>query len=655
MEQLLTDADMHPMDSAKQARLWRELNRNSDGAKQVVRRVESGRYTIDDIGLKEYVRALSVSGKLDAISDVKKHLLSLKIEPQHVYRVTQEEVQYQQPTTPQSNFTNGTATFRFDPAQTPFPVVLAGSNRSYFWKFLYGVGSLLIGVAGLSVFFESNLQSKLDMMGSGGKKIEPVKDIKTTFKDVKGCEEVKAELTEIIEYLKNPGKFTRLGAKLPKGVLLVGPPGTGKTLVARAVAGEASVPFIQASGSEFEEMFVGVGARRIRDMFAAARKLAPCILFIDEIDAVGGKRSKEGASYTRMTLNQLLVELDGFEKAEGVVVICATNFAESLDKALTRPGRLDKIVTVNPPDIKGRMEILEMYGKKLRLAPTVDMQTIARRAVGMTGADLFNILNIAAIRAAADNLDSITMDVLDDAFDRVVMGLERKTPISEDERRMTAYHEAGHAIVGMYTKGANQVQKASIIPRGNSLGVTYSAPETDKHSQKLFELEAMLAVAMGGKVAEEAIYGPGNVSGGCANDLKQASSLARVMVMKYGMGSDDPMKPAILFLDADDYTSLSDRAKAEVDASVERLLRKAYDYAKATITSRSKEMSRLAEALVEFETLDRAEMDRACVGDFKKIRDERATQSERKKNERAANTARLEPSTVIVREVGKVA
>ena len=650
VESLLRDANAVPSDPISQTRLYRELNKSVDGAKQVIRRSESGRFASDESTVREYFKALTVSGRIDSVD--LKMAIRIAQESSRVATVDFTEKYDQEPNPNRSPSTTPEAppfSVRIDPSQPPLLVTVAESSKSQAWRLAKGVLGTLIVVSGLSVLAESlagNIQKGLDNLGPG-KKVEPVKDVKTTFSDVRGCDEVREELKELIEYLKNPTKFTRLGARLPKGVLLAGPPGTGKTLVARAVAGEAGVPFIHASGSEFEEMFVGVGARRIRDLFSAARKLAPCILFIDEIDAVGSKRHMKDTSSVRMTLNQLLVELDGFEQNEGVVVICATNFAESLDKALTRPGRLDKIVTVPPPDLQGRIDILELYGGKMKLAPSVDLSVLAKRTVGMTGADLANILNIAAIRAAAENLDSITMGYIEEAFDRVVLGMEKKTPISDSEKRMTAFHEAGHVLVGMFTKGANPVQKATVIPRGSSLGVTYSAPEADKFSEKVYELEARLAVAMGGKAAEEAEYGAENVSGGCASDLKQASAIARAMVMHYGMGGED--KQGLLYVDTEEYSALSDKAKAEVDVAVERLLQRGYATAKRVLTEKRKELLRLAEALVEFETLNKSEIDLACRGELVKLRKEKTDEKERKAQEKAANLARIEPTTVLIK------
>lgn len=396
-----------------------------------------------------------------------------------------------------------------------------------------------------------------------------------------------------------------------------GSPGTGKTLVARAIAGEAGVPFLQTSGSEFEEMFVGVGARRVRDLFAEARKHAPCIVFIDEIDAVGAKRTNRETASGRMTLNQLLVELDGFQQNDGIVVICATNFPESLDKALTRPGRLDKQIVVPIPDLKGRMEILQMYAKKLVLDTTADIETLAKRTAGMTGADLFNVLNIAAVRSSAEGLESISNKYLEEAFDRVVVGLERRNPMSEHEKRMTAYHEGGHTLISLSTRGSDPVHKATIMPRGQALGVTWSVPEREKFSVREFELHAQLEMLMGGKAAEELIFGPENVTAGCSSDLQQATRIARRMVMNYGMSTT--ADPVPIWLDVDDYAVMSGEAKREVDEKTQALLTAAYDRARNYLREHEKELHRLAAALVEHETLAAEEIKLAVEGNSEKI------------------------------------
>lgn len=513
------------------------------------------------------------------------------------------------------------------PSSEPLKVQIADSHKWNFWRLVRSSITMLIMVAGVSVFAEGlagNVQKGFGM-GMGSKKVVPVEDVTTTFNDVKGCDEVKEELQEIILYLKDPERFTRLGAKLPKGVMMSGAPGTGKTLLARAIAGEAGVPFLQASGSEFEEMFVGVGARRIRDLFQEARKHAPCIVFIDEIDAVGSKRSNRDNTAVRMTLNQLLVELDGFEQNNGIVVICATNFPESLDKALTRPGRLDRQVVVPIPDLKGRTEILEMYAKKLILASNVELSTLARRTAGMTGADLFNILNIAAVRSSAENLPSVPMRYLEEAFDRVVVGLERANPMSEEEKRLTAYHEGGHTLVSLGSKGADPVHKATIMPRGNALGITWSIPEKERYSDRLYELQARLEVLMGGKAAEELIFGADSVTAGCTSDLRQATSLARRMVMNFGMTGGSA--PATLYMDVDDYAVLSDEAKHDIDTKTQTLLTNAYTRAAAYLKSHESELHSLAKALMDFETLSAEEIQLAIKGEVEKIKQRRKVEA----------------------------
>jgi len=523
------------------------------------------------------------------------------------------------------------------PSTEPLKVTIADTHRRAFWKLLRNSITMLIMVAAISVFAEGLAGNVQKGFGMGSKKVTPVEEVNTTFEDVKGCDEVKEELQEIILYLKDPDRFTRLGAKLPKGVMMSGNPGTGKTLLARAIAGEAGVPFLQASGSEFEEMFVGVGARRIRDLFQVARKHAPCIVFIDEIDAVGSKRSNRDNAAVRMTLNQLLVELDGFEQNNGIVVICATNFSESLDRALTRPGRLDKLVVVPIPDLKGRMDILKLYGQKLILDTNADLATLARRTAGMTGADLFNILNIAAVRSSAENLSSIPMRYLEDAFDRVVVGLERRNPMSEQEKKLTAYHEGGHTLISLGSSGADPVHKATIMPRGNALGITWSIPEHEKYSERLFELEARLDVLMGGKAAEELIFGTENVTAGCTSDLRQATGLARRMVMNFGMAGDN--LPAPLYMDTDEYAVLSDEAKHDVDCKTQALLTNAYARAAAYLRKHEEQLHRLAAALIEHETLAAEEIQLAIAGEGDQIsmrRREEAAAEEARSAERAA-------------------
>lgn len=338
------------------------------------------------------------------------------------------------------------------------------------------------------------------------------------FSDVHGCEEAKEELQELVEFLKNPDKFSTLGGKLPKGVLLVGPPGTGKTLLARAVAGEAGVPFFFVSGSEFDEMYVGVGAKRVRDLFAAAKAKSPAIIFIDELDAIGGKRNDRDANYVRQTLNQLLTELDGFEQTSGIIILGATNFPESLDKALTRPGRFDRNVVITLPDVRGRMAILQHHMRNVPVADDVNVQTLAAGTPGFSGADLENVINQAAVHASKDKQKTVSMLDFEWAKDKVLMGAEKRSMvITPKEKEMTAYHEAGHALVGMFTPGADPLHKVTVMPRGQALGITFHLPPMDKYSQSMEEYRARLDVAMGGKVAEEIQYGSDNVTSGVSS------------------------------------------------------------------------------------------------------------------------------------------
>jgi ATP-dependent metalloprotease len=439
-------------------------------------------------------------------------------------------------------------------------------------------------------------------------------DTSTKFADVKGVDEAKGELEEIVEYLRDPDKFTNLGGKLPKGVLLVGPPGTGKTMLARAIAGEAGVPFFYTSGSEFEEMFVGVGARRVRDLFAAAKKTSPCIIFIDEIDAIGGSRNPKDQQYMKMTLNQLLVELDGFKSSEGVIVIAATNFPESLDKALVRPGRFDRHVVVPNPDVKGRSQILEAHFKGIKRSDDVDLNVIARGTPGFSGADLANLINIAALRAASQGATAVDMTALEFAKDRILMGAERKSAvISEKNRKLTAYHEGGHALVALYTDGAHPVHKATVVPRGMALGMVMQLPESDDEtSVTRRQLLAKLDVAMGGRAAEELIFGTADVTTGASSDLEQATRLARAMVTKYGM-SDIVGQMAIGYEEMAN-GSLSSETKALVESEVKKLLTAAHQRAVGILKSHEKELHTLAKELIEKETLTGQQINELLVG-----------------------------------------
>src|SRR5579884_4272750 len=448
---------------------------------------------------------------------------------------------------------------------------------------------------------------------------------KATFKDVAGCDEAKQELEEIIEFLKDPQKFQKLGGRIPKGVLLVGPPGTGKTLLARAIAGEANVPFFSISGSDFVEMFVGVGASRVRDLFEQGKAHAPCIIFIDEIDAVRRHRGAGlggGHDEREQTLNQLLVEMDGFEANDGVILLAATNRPDILDPALLRPGRFDRQVVVDMPDVKGREQILRVHTRKIPLAPNVDLERIAKGTPGLSGAELSNIVNEAALLAARRNKAAVDMADFEDAKDKVMLGLERKSLVlSEEERRLTAYHEAGHALVNLKVPGLDPLHKVTIVPRGRALGITFSLPEEDRHNYTKAYILGRLAMAYGGRVAEELVFGPDKVTTGAAQDIQQATEMARRMVTQFGMS--DVVGPiavgdreAEIFLGREvvQRREVSERTAELVDTEVKRVLTEAYEQARAILTEHRDALDRLAAALLERETLDREEVELVVAG-----------------------------------------
>jgi cell division protease FtsH len=478
------------------------------------------------------------------------------------------------------------------------------------------------------------------MQGAGGKalgfgksraKLLTEAHGRVTFEDVAGVDEAKQDLQEIVEFLRDPGKFQRLGGKIPRGVLLVGPPGTGKTLIARAVAGEANVPFFTISGSDFVEMFVGVGASRVRDMFDQGKKNAPCIIFIDEIDAVGRHRGAGlggGNDEREQTLNQLLVEMDGFEANEGVILIAATNRPDVLDPALLRPGRFDRQVVVPNPDVVGREKILKVHMRKVPLASDVDPRTIARGTPGFSGADLANLVNEAALMAARKGKRSVSMAEFEQAKDKVLMGAERRSMVmSEEEKKNTAYHEAGHALVMLYTEGHDPVHKVTIIPRGRALGVTMFLPEQDKYSHSKQELEARLAGLFGGRVAEELIFGTEKVTTGASDDIRRATSLARRMVTEFGFSTKlGPLRysenedEVFLGHSVTQRKNLSDATAKVIDEEIRRIVEQGESSARGILTEHLDELHALAKGLLEFETLSVDEIKRIIRGE-KIVRD----------------------------------
>ncbi|SLN32719.1 ATP-dependent zinc metalloprotease FtsH [Aquimixticola soesokkakensis] len=484
---------------------------------------------------------------------------------------------------------------------------------------------LLIGVW---IYFMNRMQGggKGGAMGFGKSKAKLLteKHGRVTFDDVAGIDEAKEELEEIVEFLRNPQKFSRLGGKIPKGALLVGPPGTGKTLLARAIAGEAGVPFFTISGSDFVEMFVGVGASRVRDMFEQGKKNAPCIIFIDEIDAVGRSR---GAGYgggndeREQTLNQLLVEMDGFEANEGIILVAATNRPDVLDPALLRPGRFDRQVQVPNPDIKGREKILNVHARKVPLGPNVDLRVIARGTPGFSGADLANLVNESALMAARVGRHFVTMEDFENAKDKVMMGAERRSMVmTEDEKKLTAYHEAGHAIVGLNVPQHDPIHKATIIPRGRALGLVLSLPERDQLSVSYTKYTSKIAMAMGGRVAEELIFGKENVTSGASSDIQQASRIARAMVTQFGYSDE------LGFVDyaneQDSYlgnygggTNHSSDTQKLIDDKVKEIIDNGYNEAKRILTEKNEDLERLAQGLLEYETLTGTEITRVIAGE----------------------------------------
>ncbi|NDW52650.1 ATP-dependent zinc metalloprotease FtsH [Aliiroseovarius sp. PrR006] len=490
--------------------------------------------------------------------------------------------------------------------------------------------TLLLPVA-LLIGFWFFMMNRMQGRGGGGAmgfgkskaKMLTEREGRVTFDDVAGIDEAKEELEEIVEFLRNPQKFSRLGGQIPKGALLVGPPGTGKTLLARAIAGEAGVPFFTISGSDFVEMFVGVGASRVRDMFEQAKKNAPCIVFIDEIDAVGRSR---GAGYgggndeREQTLNQLLVEMDGFEANEGVIILAATNRRDVLDPALLRPGRFDRQVTVPNPDIKGREKILGVHARKVPLGPDADMRIIARGTPGFSGADLANLVNEAALMAARVGRRFVTMEDFENAKDKVMMGAERRSMVlTDDQKEKTAYHEAGHAVVGLKLPQCDPVYKATIIPRGGALGMVVSLPEIDRLNWHKSECEEKLAMTMAGKAAEIIKYGEENVSNGPAGDIQQASGLARAMVMRWGMsdkvGNIDYAEAHEGYQGNTAGFSVSAHTKELIEGEVKGFIQNGYETAFKLLKEYEQEWENLAQGLLEYETLTGAEIERVMKGE----------------------------------------
>jgi len=497
------------------------------------------------------------------------------------------------------------------------------------WRILLDWVPFLIFI-GLLIYFMRQMQA-----GAGGRgamsfgrsraKLQGEDQVKITFADVAGCDEAKEEVGELVEFLRDPSKFTKLGGKIPRGVLMVGSPGTGKTLLAKAIAGEAKVPFFSISGSDFVEMFVGVGAARVRDMFEQAKKHAPCIIFIDEIDAVGRHRGAGlggGHDEREQTLNQLLVEMDGFEGNEGIIVIAATNRPDVLDPALLRPGRFDRQVVVPLPDLRGREQILKVHMRKVPVASDVEPLVIARGTPGFSGADLANLVNEAALFAARENTREVQMIHFERAKDKIMMGAERRSMImSDDEKKLTAYHEAGHAIVGLSVPEHDPVHKVTIIPRGRALGVTMFLPEQDRYSHSKVSLESRLASLYGGRVAEELIFGDDKVTTGASNDIQRATQLARDMVTKYGLSEEmgpmtytDEEDEVFLGRSVTQHKHVSEETARKIDEVVRGVIDRAYNRAKTILQREGEKLEAMAKALLQYETIDKDQIAAIMAG-----------------------------------------
>lgn len=557
---LLVEADKNPLNSDMQADLLKQMNKHNPS--KVIERVESGKFSNNEATIREYIKALYKEDKMDHLA------LSNVVQVPNL---------------------QATAGVGFNP---PMRVQFVRHK----WENYLIVG-LVFGIIGVVIFIESGRDNPMPMFNvpSSHKRVN---EGTVTFEDVKGCEEAKMELQEIVEYLRAPDKFKQAGARLPKGVLMCGPPGTGKTLLARAMAGEAGVGFLYIAGSAFDEVYVGVGSKRVRQLFKDAQESAPCIVFIDEIDAVGN--SRENATSKDNTLQQLLTELDGFNSAQGVVVIAATNTPETLDPALVRPGRFDKQVFVPLPDVSGRKQIFDHYLKKVNHAG-IDSEVLARSTPGFSGADISQLINASAIKSVVKGKSAITMDLIDEARDDILMGRERRNVlIDEQTRRMTAYHEGGHALVAFLTDGADPLHKATIIQRGSSLGMVKQLPEGDQLSYSRQQMEARLAVLMGGRAAEELLYGRMGTTSGASSDLMQASKLATKMVKEWG------------FSDRVGLVHISDRVSQQteqmIDEEVRGLLQNRYEYAMKLLVENRHMLDRLAKELLDKETLSGEEI-----------------------------------------------
>ncbi|KAL6707698.1 i-AAA protease yme1 [Coniothyrium glycines] len=600
LARLETAANNNPTSASSQASFYSALLR-ANMPEIVVNRYNTGRFATNAVVDKYYDTALQKTGQSGALHGGNNGITQNQM--QAVAQAVGAKM-----SGGQIGRTQGGSGGKTDPVY----VVVEESMMNVLFKWIrWACGFALAAYVSLiliTLFVETS--GMLKKVGGGTSAEVRPETQNTRFSDVHGCDEAKEELLDVVDFLKNPDKYNKLGGRLPKGVLLIGPPGTGKTLLARAVAGEAGVPFFYMSGSEFDEVYVGVGAKRVRELFSAARSKAPAIVFIDELDAVGGKRKSRDANYHRQTLNQLLNDLDGFDQSTGVIFIAATNHPELLDAALLRPGRFDRHVQVELPDVGGRLAILKYHTKKIRLNPEIDLSTIARGTPGFSGAELENLANSAAIRASKLQSKFVSLSDLEWAKDKITMGAERKSrAVPLQDKIHTAYHEGGHALVGLFTKGFNDVHKATILPRGHAAGITFFLPQEEHHHTRQQYIR-QLQVAMGGKMAEEIVFGADNVADGASGDIQQATSLAYNMVTACGfsdvLGNVDFKS---------NYEMVSPETKRLIDNEVRRLIDEAKSSARSLLLSKRQELDRLADALVQYETLDKDEILKVIKGE----------------------------------------
>ncbi|KAI8060121.1 peptidase family M41-domain-containing protein [Gongronella butleri] len=603
LSKLETDANAHPNDAPLQALLYKEW-RVAKRPRDVIKRFENANCAHDKESYRHYVAALVETGQeIRVMPELLKYLEGALFWPLR-RGITRSSI------SPRKGAGQVDAAAAMGAGggnkADPIYVVVEETRGFMLWKAIRWLGAAFVYTFCLLTILSLAMENSglLKTTSSTPSEYEPSSQA-VKFDDVQGCDEAKDELEELVQFLKNPHRYSELGGKLPKGVLLTGPPGTGKTLLARAVAGEADVPFFFMSGSEFDEMYVGVGARRVRDLFAAARRKSPSIVFIDELDAIGAKRNPKDSTYMKQTLNQLLVDLDGFSQSEGVIFIAATNFPELLDKALVRPGRFDRTINVPLPDVRGRKQILEQHLKSVSVDSGVDISVIARGTPGFSGAELANLVNQAAIEASREGSKKVKLRHLDFAKDKIIMGAERRSAvITEESKALTAYHEGGHALMAYFTPGAMPLHKATIMPRGRALGMTVQLPEMDKDSFSRKEYQAQLDICLGGRVAEELIFGGDNVTSGAHSDIVKATEIAKRMVRNYGMSD----KVGRVDYQDEDMLLLSTDTKVLIENEIKRLVTEAEKRARSTLTAHVDDLHRLAKALVEHETLTAEEI-----------------------------------------------